>query len=221
VAENWTSVAEAAERLGVTERRVRDYIANGTLHTRTVSGVHLVSGPSLDQLVRTRLSGPGAPLSAAGAWRRIAAAASSDGTPGSRHELDRFRRAVRSRAQHSRYYVHPALLGTAASWPGSVRSGQQAAAAAGAAVDPDTASVELYVPTSVASELLEQVRARVVIDPSDRANLVLHIVPDKTWPFSPSASIVPGWVAWLDLADVDDRASDALLDRLLGGRLVD
>jgi hypothetical protein len=67
---------------------------------------------------------------------------------------------------------------------------------------------------------LDSVVSRFALSPARQGhNLQLHVVDDDAWPFDEQQRVVPLWVAWLDLADDDDRAADTVLDRLLGGRL--
>jgi hypothetical protein len=39
-------------------------------------------------------------------------------------------------------------------------------------------------------------------------NVFVHVVDDEVWPFATAQSLVSQWVAWLDLADRDDRGLD-------------
>ncbi|HUF33378.1 MAG TPA: hypothetical protein VMN58_09255 [Acidimicrobiales bacterium] len=99
--------------------------------------------------------------------------------------------------------------------PGIVLSGRDAAAEAGAPVDPG-GEIDAYVRRSGADALVRGVRAREVLE---NANLLLHVVDDDVWPFERGQRYAAPWVAWLDLEDRQDRAAGTLLDRLLGGRI--
>ena len=78
-------------------------------------------------------------------------------------------------------------------------------------------AVDVYVRQSDELDLLSSISA----NPEYEApNIHLHVVEDAAWPFVADQRHVEGWVAWLDLADGQDRSADALLDRLAGGRIL-
>jgi len=153
----------------------------------------------------------GRPVSPKRAWKLI------DGLPadvaGGHTGLDRLRRKVRPRANHATVYVHPGAV--ARLLDHGVLGGLDAAAAAGAPVDVETVH-DVYLRASQAPGLLEAVGARPTVD---GANVYVHVVDDEVWPFAEGHRTAGPWVAWLDLADREDRAADTLLDRLIGGRL--
>src|SRR5690242_17759901 len=66
------SVAQAADRLGVSERRVRQLLASGELSTEKVAGRHLLS---VDSVRRRSMDPPasGRPLSPGLAWALLGA----------------------------------------------------------------------------------------------------------------------------------------------------
>ena len=162
---------------------------------------------------------PGRPLSQAGAWKLISESLLNEslvnGGVGSSSELDLLRRRARARALHKRFYVHPGLLEQLRSDSRLVLGGRDAAVEAGAPVDAGE-SLDAYIQAGDLESLIDEYRIKEVIEGS---NVYLHIVADDTWPFGSSERCVSKQVAWLDLADSQDRAADVLLDRLVGGRL--
>jgi hypothetical protein len=128
-------------------------------------------------------------------------------------ELDGLRRKLRSRARHFDVYVHPGALDKLLS--GGVLGGRDAAAAAGAPIDVEDEH-DVYLPASEAPALLNRAEAQSTLE---GANVHVHEVDDEAWPFGDGCRIAGPWAAWLDLADRQDRSAEALLDRLLGGRL--
>ena len=157
---------------------------------------------------------PGRPLSARAAWQLISSV--QDGGPKQLPgTFDDFRRKTYSRARHLDLYVHPSLLAGLLNSGKTVIGGRFAATMAGAPVD-ESGTSDLYVRTGQVEPLMDHVGAQSVLE---NANLLLHVVDDSAWPFPVGAQHVNPWVAWLDLADRQDRAADTLLDRLVGGRV--
>jgi len=185
-------------------------VLNGRLLAERVGRQWVVTPEAVRRAAGLRSTG-GRPVSPKKAWALI------DGLPsgvvGGRTGLDRQRRKVRPRAVHTTVYVHPGAV--ARLLDRGVLGGLDAAAAAGAPVDVETVH-DVYLRASQASEVLEDVGARPT---PDGANVHVHVVDDEAWPFAEGRRTADPWVAWLDLADREDRAADTVLDRLIGGRL--
>lgn len=203
------SLDEAAERLGVSRRRAEAMVLSGQLPAERLGRQWVVSPQAVRQTAGVRSSG-GRPVRPEKAWALIAElpGASAGGPAG----LDAFRRKVRPRAVHVDVYVHPGAMDVLLD--GGVPGGRDAAAAAGAPVDAGVVH-DLYVRRSDATELLTRVGGERTVD---GANVHMHVVDDEAWPFEKGCRTAGPWVAWLDLADREDRAADTLLDRLIGGR---
>jgi excisionase family DNA binding protein len=141
------SVADAAQNLQVSPRRVRQLVADGSLPGLRVGGRWLVSPSAIEHRQRSRPP-PGRPLSAPSAWRVLAVLAhAADGLEGlspplrsrARSRAARLRRqpsdaipqawraALRRRAELNQFYGHPSILADIAHDPGLVRSGISAA----------------------------------------------------------------------------------------------
>jgi len=202
----------AATMLGVSRRRAQAMVTAQTLPAEKVGGRWLVPTSAIDYVIHTRSRRAGHPLTQKGAWAAIAELEHGD-QPADRAALDRLRRRVQPRARYALHYVHPALLDDVRAASQVVLGGRDAAAAFGAPVD--TGAVDVYIRASQVHHLLAQLRARPV---DDRANLFTHVVDDEAWPYEPGRLDAGPWVAWLDLEDRQDRAADALLDRLGEGR---
>jgi len=209
------TLAEAALRLGVSRRRAQAMVLNGQLPAERIGHQWAVSAASVRAADRNRWREPGRPMAQASAWKVFD---HGKELSTSRHpaDLDRLRRRLRSRARHFELYVHPSLLRRLKEDSRAVLGGRPAAARLGVPLDEGNA-VDAYVQASDEQDLRQELAAREVVE---NANLHLHVVDDAAWPFRQDQRHVEGWVAWLDLADSQDRAADALLDRLIGGRAV-
>ncbi len=208
------TLEEAAVRLGVSRRRAQAMVLKGQLPAERIGHQWAVPAPSVRAVDRNMWREPGRPMAQASAWKLFdhgkMLGAFSDPA-----DLDRLRRRLRSRARHLELYVHPSLLRRLQEDPRAVIGGRPAAGHLGVPVD-EGSVVDAYVRASEKHNLLRELTAREVVE---GANLHLHIVDDAAWPFAEDRRYVDGWVAWLDLADAQDRAADTLLDRLKGGRV--
>jgi excisionase family DNA binding protein len=204
------SLDQAAERLGVSRRRVEAMVLNGQLPAERLGRQWVVSPQAVRRTAGVRSAG-GRPVRPEKAWALIAElpGAVVRGPAG----LDAARRKVRPRAEHVDVYVHPGAMGVLVD--GGVVGGRDAAAAAGAPVDTDGVH-DVYVRRSEVAELLARAGAERTLE---GANVHVHVVDDEVWLFEDGCRTTGPWVAWLDLADREDRAADTLLDRLIGGRL--
>jgi excisionase family DNA binding protein len=213
VAADKLTLQEAASQLGVSRRRVEAMVERGQLPAERLGRQWVIAPAVLRSAITTRPASRGRPISPRTAWRLIAALPNDGSSGRSPALLDSARRKLRRRARHVDLYVHPALIGELLASDRLVLGGRRAAIGADVPVD-ETNELDIYVVESDASGLIDQVGA---IE-SDDANVHLHIVPDEAWPFSPTDRVADPWVAWLDLADRQDRAADVLLDRLGVGR---
>lgn len=206
---NLLPLSEAADRLGVSRRRVEALVLAGQLPGQRVGRQWVVSAAAVRRAGHTRWREPGRPLAQSSAWKLLAA-----GLP-TNMDLDRSRRRLRARARHRDFYVHPGMLARLRNDARLVLGGREAASASGAPVDVGE-EIDAYVR---AGQLEAVVREYVANEVTEDANLHLHVVEDDAWPFGCDARVSGSWAAWLDLADRQDRAADALLDRLIGARV--
>ncbi len=212
------SVAEAAQILGVSARRVRALLESGLLPGRQVGGRWLLHAYEVDQR-RQRHSEGGRPLSQASAWHLLAAlSGAEDGlselaAPTRSRARTRARdlrkseeiatkwpHVVSNRAAPASFYAHPSVLADLIADPRVVRSGVSAAADHGADLV-TIGQAEGYVLSSDAHDL----RAEYALNPDvnhAQANVLLHVVADEQasrWLFS--HPIAPAAVVAADLAE--------------------
>lgn len=213
MANHYLTVSEAASHLKVSRRRVEALIQARQLPSERRGWQWMLPLESLSFFEHNRHRGPGKPLSQRSAWNLINEELNrnnlADGV-----DLDYLRRRLRSRAMHRDYFVHPSLLKELMDDPEIFKGGRFAADRYGIPVDLET-GLDLYVRKSDADLLVKRVSAREVLE---GANLYLHVVADESWPFPQPGDSSDAWVAWLDLADRQDRNADVLLDRLGVGR---
>lgn len=225
------SVADAAMRLGVNERRVRALIAHGQLAAAQIGGRWIVDPRSVEQRRRTELAS-GRFFSPRIAWAVIAHLVERwEGVSlvvdtlssaewlrvrertQSRSHLELSPR-LRHRARLRHLRVHPASLPRLLNDPQLVRSGVSAAERYGFDVQAP-GMVELYAPSSIEEGLRRSYQLRE----GDQPNVLLHLV-DVRWPFVREERFAPEFVAALDLMESDDersqRAGRELLARLEG-----
>ena len=217
------SVAQAAEELGVSPRRVLQLLAAGHLR-----GEQLGWGWALDQSDVDRLRNhrgvAGRPWSPASAWA-VLALANGDQPHGSPVERSRARQRLaqhglaglvdrlRARAEAQRFYAHPAVLERLILAKGVVRGGVSAASEHDAGLIAHDL-VEAYV----ARRRLPAMADRYALDPDgERPNVLLHVVEDVVWRFADDASVASWPVVAVDLIEADDersqRAGRELIER--------
>jgi excisionase family DNA binding protein len=200
------SVAEAAQALGVSPRRVRALAEAGEISARRVGRAWVID---LDPRLPPRL--PGRRLSARSAWAVLGLGRESL----SRSERQRARKrqerladllpqALARRAEVHHLIAHPAALRRVEGDSRIVLGGVSAAAHHGAdviAVD----RVEGYV----RADDLDDVRRAYALRPppdGDSANVVLR-VPAPAWPFSEGERYAPPLVVAADLREAGDERS--------------
>jgi excisionase family DNA binding protein len=212
--EGFIDVQDAAKRLGVSARRVRQLLESGALGGERVAGAWLVSIADIERRLH-RPTPAGQPLSAGAAWAVLARIEHRDEAwyePGRLHPEERARVAryaqrgfdelaplLGRRASVARQYVHPGLLAGLARDPEVREGGARAAAAYGAAVAENELR-DIYVPDS-AARLIGAVHAVA----SNEYNVVFHVVEDKHWPFGQDGTWVWPSVAVIDIYDQGGR----------------
>ncbi|WP_217921774.1 helix-turn-helix domain-containing protein [Miltoncostaea oceani] len=200
------SVAEAAEALGISPRRVRALAEAGELPARRVGRAWVID---LDRRQPPRP--PGRRLSARSAWAVLGLG--HEGLSRSERQRARERQgrladlppaALARRAEAHHVVAHPAALRRLADDPRIVLGGVSAAAHHGAdviALD----RVEGYIRAAD----LDDVRREYALGPpadGDSANVVLR-VPAPVWPFPEGERYAPRLVVAADLRDAGDERS--------------
>lgn len=216
------SVAEVAAELGVSQRRVRQMLADDVLDGEHVGRAWVVNSEQL-RWVANRRPKVGRPWSPASAWAVLALADGADPelSPVERSRakkrlalgLDRVVGGLSARAARRKYYAHPGVLARMADAPEVVRSGVSAVSEHG--VDLIVADeLEGYVRTG---DLVELVRRFGLEERSDRSNVVLRVVDDAVWPFLSGQASAGRAVVAVDLLEAEDprsqRAGAELLAR--------
>ncbi len=205
-------VSAVAAELGVSDRRVRQMLANGQLRGSRVGRAWLVERDVVDDAVRQEL-----PVGRR--WRPEAAWALLDLMAGRERELSpvdrvRIRRRaemglaanlgrLRVRAEERRFYGHPSVLGALVESRTVVRSGVSAAG------DYDIGLVAMdafegYVRASGVDGVAQEFALE---EGAGRWNVLLRVVDDRVWPFSPADRVAPRLVVAVDLLDSPDERS--------------
>lgn len=193
------SVAQAAERLGVSVPRIHQRIADGSLLAERIGSQWVVDERSLLRVQERRKAGR--PLSARSAWAVIAASASSLGPAGSarvQQQLDRLlepaaklvadeesvrdlavslRSALRNRAQRRLFRAAPADL---ADLRGDKRWAMLVDLGASGIASTD---VEGYLGESYVDGLLKDY---LLVDDDRDPNVILHVFPAGQDPYRDS-----------------------------------
>jgi excisionase family DNA binding protein len=215
------SPTEAAERLGITPRRVYALVRDERLPARRIGGRLLIERDG----VEARVAGApaaGRPFSPRRAWALILLEAGEnprgiDASTKSKlrrvlrgHDLWSMRSKLVDRAERRPLRAHSSDVAKIEAEPGVVRTGARCAADAGLGLIAPDAALELYLDRATAGRVVERYR----LAPSPRPNVVLRIVTDevRAWlrgPFAPPPAIA------LDLADgADSRAQDVAREAL-------
>ncbi len=212
-------VAEVAEELGVSARRVRQMLADGVLGGERVGRVWIVDREQLHRIAGLRPE-VGRPWSPASAWAVLALA---DGREVDLSPVDRSRARKRlglgldhlvgrlaARCERRWFYAHPGVLDRLANEV--VRAGISAAAHHGADLV-ISGSVEGYIRTGEIDQLVKHFG---LDDRTARPNVLLRIVDDDVWPFMPDQRHAARSVVGVDLLEAEDprsrRAGAALLE---------
>ena len=189
---------EAAERLGVSARRLRQLVERGQLPAVRRGPIWLTTSEAVDHFRRNTTPGGGRPLAERTAWARIADLADT----GTLRDLNRERVALRARARHGRYLLDHRLASRFGQPRGTLRSGL-------AALDVDGDAIDLYAPATIAERLLKRTSAQQ----HPAGQLHLHVVDTL-----PTLDERPRLVlAWLDLVDRDHPAAELAAEALWPG----
>jgi len=220
---DWISTADAADRLGVTSGRVRELIASGALRARRIGNRFLVSRDDVDDRGSGRAT-VGRPFSPRRAWALILLASGLVPPGLDPVTLSKLRRVLRekdlwsirsrlaSRSKRSELRAHTSDLARLEAEPEVVLTGARHAAAAGFSLVASDAPVELYLDAPTAERLIAWYR----LSPSDRPNVVFHVVPPevRSWIAGP---VAPRPAVALDLADDRDPRSQQVAREFLAG----
>jgi excisionase family DNA binding protein len=212
------SIGEAAERLDLSQARVRAMAASGQLPSRKVGSRWLLDATGVE--VRRRSGGHrGRPFSPANAWACLLLA-SGEKVPGIESGVrSRLRRSLilegiegleprlRGRAEVHRFRSHPGEIAHLAKEPSLVRSGISAARALGFDLMGGR-EVDGYIPAGELEAIVEE----HALEPLDGgANVILRAVPDDAaWRWIAGRSFAPEVAVALDLAEeADSRSAQA------------
>ncbi len=202
---------EAATKLGVSPHQVRRWIYNDEIASITdTNGQHFI--PSHELTYRFLLVGQqksGRPRTQRSAWDRIESIdAGITPIDGLTDRYDLSRRSIRRAGE-----MLPELIDDLRLASNNMVGGIDAAALAGAPVVPERPPWDLYVNRSQLAELGERPRLRRI---TETVNVVLHFVDDDVLARLRAryGRTMPLAVAWLDLADVGDRAAPEVWDVL-------
>jgi excisionase family DNA binding protein len=212
------SVADAAQVLGISARRVRALLESGHLPGRQVGGRWLL--PSRAVAMRREMPYEGGrPLSQASVWNMLAVLSGAEDSLSELSAPVRSRArsrakdmrsadaiaskwpyALASRARSSKFYGHASVLADLLADPRVVRSG--ISAAINHNVDlVVTGGAEVYVRSSDAEDLASEYALTPDVSYA-QANVILHVVEDEhaaRWLFS--RQVAPAAVVAADLAE--------------------
>ena len=213
------SVAEAAEELDLSPRRVRQMLADGVLDGERVGRAWVVERDHVRRLVTDRPE-VGRPWNPASAWAVLALVdgEGDDLSPVARARarrrlalgLDHIAGRLGARCARRPFYAHPGVLDRLADEV--VLSGISAAPHHGADVVAGE-GVEGYLRAGDLGPVAERLG---LDDQAARPNVLLRIVDDQVWPFGPGQRHAGRAVVGLDLLESEDprtrRAGAELLD---------
>lgn len=188
-------LAQAAERLGVSDGQVRRLIANGELRAKKFGRSWAVDVASVNERLAAKPD-RGRPLGPKAAWDLLR----HDGADRVEVEdLAGIAVQVRRRADEERFRALPFKLSDLRSDPDVVVSGAAGAAAHGAPVASD--DLDVYVRRSDLSGVVERHGLRLEVD---EANVVVRVVDDAVWPFE-GERVAPLLICALDAFERLDR----------------
>jgi len=209
------TVSETAKRLGVSPRRVRALASSKKLGGEASRRLLLLDPAGVERLARTERPAHRT-LEPANAWALLALASGDPSlapgldavSPSARSRLRaRLRDAalpdlvplLRKRAEVRWLHADDADLEAIMAVSGGLATGVSVADAYRFDIAaPGT--VEFYAPSRLASQLTR----KYALEPSSRANVVLHVV-STPWPFAPGTVRAPALLAAVDLADSSDQ----------------
>lgn len=225
--EQFESVAEAAERLGVQPRRVRALLAAEEVVGERIAGIWVVERASVDQWNARGRAG-GRPWSTANAWAAlallegpyqqkvrlrelvgIAAQRRIQMRLDSGLEVAELASLFRRRAKAQPLIGHISALARLAADPRLVRTGASAAAAYGLDLV-EIGRLEAYVSAHSLQDVCDEYGLDAVRGGGH--NVLLRVVPHP-WPFTPRTPVAPAAAVVLDLLESGDaRSSRAALE---------
>ena len=213
-------IADAAQQLSVSPRRVHQLVAAGRLSGRRIGRSWVLDRADVQRFASARPQA-GRPWSPSSAWN-VLALANGDAVRGSPVDRSRANKRLQigleplagrlsSRARSCWFYAHPAVHSEMLSHPSVVASG--VSALGDHRVDlAVSGQSEAYAPQSRVAELAE----RFALDAhSDRPNVRLRVVSDDDWPFEAGQRVAPAPVVAVDLLDSDDERSQRAARELL------
>lgn len=209
------SVVEAASQLNVSERRVRQMLADGSIRGERVGRSWVIDEGQLHH--RRSL---GRPWSASSAWALLALADGADLElpPVARSRakkrlslgIENLVPKLSARCRSQAAYSHPGVLSSVRG--AIVQGGVSAAPILGADLIAED-EVDGYIRSSEFGQLVQ----RFALDErSDRPNVMLRVVDDAVWPFVSDQQYAGRSVVAVDLLESSDprakRAGSALLE---------
>ncbi|RZV43613.1 MAG: DNA-binding protein [Acidimicrobiales bacterium] len=205
-------VSEAAEKLCVSDRRVRQMLADGLLDGERIGRAWMIDAGDLRRVSRSRPK-VGRPWNAASAWAVLALAEGKASAlpPVERSRakerfalgLDKIVDRLAARADRRSFYVHPSVLAHLEESSKVVRGGVSAAADVGADILA-RGEFEGYVSGRHIAEL---VSAFGMDEQAARPNVVLRVVDDSVWPFGSGQKVASRSVVAVDLLESADPRS--------------
>lgn len=231
------TTGEASRRLGVSAQRLRQLITSGDIHAEHHGHVWAVDPRSVNDYDRRRRPTAGRSLSPTMAWAAmlsefgtaidddLALAFDLHGTERSRlaklreRQPGDWRWLAHRRATTERFNTFDAFLNRIASRDDVVRTGVSALSDHDVDLIAHERHLDVYVLTSVASELTDTMR----LEPRATGNLTLRAVPDlDEADFIMGRDVMPRSVVAVDLLDDSDertaRAGTDLIQTILDGR---
>ncbi len=203
-------VADAAGRLGVSPRRVRQMLADGTLPGQRVGRTWVIERRALRTVVGDR-RGAHRPWNPSSAWAvlKLADGAEIVCTPVERSRAQRrlagglgeIRGRLESRAQKRRYYVHPSEIARITTRADIVRTAASASAEHRLGLV-GGADLEAYIRSSDLQKLIDDESAE---ERTDHWNLLLRVVDDHMWPFPAGTRVAPRAVVAVDALESEDE----------------
>lgn len=216
------TVAQAAERLGISPRGVHDLLRSRALPAERLGRAWAIRDEDLAGLIARRRP-PGRPLSARSCWAVLAAAGGWEAPFGlSRAERARARERAKSltelpagaldaRADVARWFVHRSLMGALGADRRLCLGGISAAPIYRADIV-GSGQLDAYVRAEDLQALVDD----YALSPTGSGSVALR-VPSPGWPLPAGPLAPPAVVAW-DLIDAGDARSERAGRRLLAGR---
>lgn len=214
------SAREAADHLGVSPRRIRQMLSDGTLDGHRVGRGWVIEERAIRAVAACRRPAH-RPWTARSAWSVLALA---DGMEPRCNSYERSRAERRlavglpnlldrlgSRARILTFYAHPGTRDRIAVRPGVVRTGASASPEHGLGIV-GSGPLDAYLRDGD----LQAIRDAFVLEErSVRPNVMLRVVDDGLWPFPEGATVAPPAVVAVDLLESQDERSRRVGTELL------